>query len=193
METEVDLATLATLHKNIIRAVRTKARYQFEWDSTCLRAFLLQDILSAENSSTYRFYSTARPIPDFLAKYRDVIALVDFICYVKVAPYFYKFMGILFGAMSLTVVWASVTYGIKINDVSISIIGTLYQAHDVSYSSVEIVSLAFLGYMLLCCVNSIFRIKIFNMFSIHPYHHTSDVSMCWFSSLMCRLGILLFN
>lgn len=159
MDTDVTVLSLAQLNKNIIRAVRKKERYQYEWDSTCQRAFLLQDIISQQNSNTWRFTSTAKPITTKLnvfnyeldlTQFRGFFEIIDYVWLIKIAPVFYRSVGVLFGIMSIIVIWANVTYAITVNNTPISIIGNLYQAEDASYSTVQVGFMLDFNSLLVC-------------------------------------------
>lgn len=114
--------------------------------------------------------------------------------------------------MSVVIIWSETVYMIPSPPAPLlSIIGITFHAPGVSYATVEVdhiasewvlllsngsrfpyplpqmLSVMFLLYMCLCAMFSLFRVRLFDTYSLHPDHNTSEVSLCWFTSYMCRL------
>lgn len=48
-------------------------------------------------------------------------------------------------------------------------------------------SLSIMFYICCCAVLTLFRVKVFNVYSLHADRQTGDVSMSWFTSYVCKL------
>ncbi|KAI3639617.1 hypothetical protein MIR68_002311 [Amoeboaphelidium protococcarum] len=176
-----DMVTLARLNKEIKRARREKERCEYEWNELCEQAFFLQDILGGRihPNSRWRLPASA---PVALHQFSQKL---QYFWYCIVSSYVLRLAALVFGAVSLIIVWSELVYVVP--NIVLSIVGLIFNNAGVSYATVEWFSCIFMLYMLACCIYSLFKVKIFNMYALHPNHHSSDVSMCWFTSQMCRI------
>lgn len=96
-----------------------------------------------------------------------------------------RLLAVIFAVVSLAVVWSELVYVVP--KIVLSVIGAIFNGSDVKYGTIEFISVGFLLYMCGCCMHSLFKVKVFNMYSLHGNRHTSNVSLCWFTCQMCRL------
>jgi hypothetical protein len=86
--------------------------------------------------------------------------------------------------VSLILIWCETTFFSKTP--VLSVIALWFQHENISYFWLELVSIAILAYMCSCCVFSLFRVKIFGMFSLNK-RHTDVPSLAFIAAYMCRL------
>ena len=179
----INMNRLTDVHKNVIRLARDKEKYEWEWEHLCKSAFHLQDVLSNQKSADMKFRSSSKS--EAALPLNDLLMFVKWVWYVKLESVFYKSLSVFFGVLSAIILWSETTYLIK--SPLMSVFGNIYHAKGVSYAFIELLSTLSMFYMCACSMHSLFRIKVFSMYSLHPNHHSSEVSLCWFTNYMCRL------
>lgn len=180
---DLNMEQLARLNRDISKAVREKEKWEWEWEALSNQAFFIQDIISNSDNPEMKFKSNLRPRGD--GKFGEIVAIMEWIWYIKLEPFAKKALSVFLGAISVVVIWSEMTYAIP--KIVLSIIGLIFQSADISYGAVEILSVLFLLYMAGCSIRSLFKINLFNIYNLHPYHHTTEYSLAFFASQMCRL------
>lgn len=104
-------------------------------------------------------------------------------CYVK--PAFCRVLSVVLFLVSFIVIQSEFFHSTQLSLMNVTIYGTGIHKHSVTQG---IVSFVVFSYMLLCALNSLAKLKIFNKYHLVP-HYSDPVSTCFYASYIARLTI----
>lgn len=161
-------------HKYLLQA------YDSEYDSLLEKVSRLQTLLDSKASEDpeerYRIMSTLGGIlPPKVNFY--------FQCYVK--PTLARLLSVFLFLVSLVIIQSEFFHSTKLSIVNIIILKTGIHTHNLVQA---IFSAILFLYMLFCSLNSLTRLKIFNMYHLVP-GYSDPVSTCFYASYIARLTI----
>lgn len=106
-----------------------------------------------------------------------------YLCYVK--PVLCRLLSVVLFVVSFIVIQSEFFHSTKLSLMDVAIYRTGIHNHSVTQG---IVSFVVFSYMLLCALNSLARLKIFNKYHLVP-HNSDPVSTCFYASYIARLTI----
>lgn len=52
---------------------------------------------------------------------------------------------------------------------------------------IQLISMLTVGYMSWCTFSSLFKLKVFSLYSLVPHHHSDESSLLWFTGYLFKL------
>lgn len=151
-------------------------RYDAEWQKILREASRAEDIVQSKEKSSLVFRFKNTPLPPKAAYWY----------YAVIRPQVQRFFSVFCAVLSAVIVWSEITHGTVLSIVNLSI----------KYTSgfwQQTLSSLFLGYMCVCALSSLTRIRVFKIYAL-VYRHTDLSSLLFYSMYACRLTVpLSFN
>lgn len=167
---------LSTLSRRFITARNRLVRYDADWQKLLREASRSEDIIKSQENKSLVFRYKKTPLPPKAA----------FAYYYLIKPQLERIIAILCAILTIILVWSEITHGTILSIVNIAISRTtgFWQ---------QALSSIFLGYMCVCSLASLSRIRIFKVYAL-VYRHSDPSSMLWYAMYACRLTVpLSFN
>lgn len=166
--------------------------YSFQGHMYMLQAYNSEYDTLLDNVSRLQTLLEAKATEDPDERYRIMAGLGGilplkinfyFQCYVK--PLLARMLSVFLFLISLIIIESEFFHSTKLSIVNIIVFKTSIRAHN---SLQAIFSGILFLYMLFCLLNSLTRLKIFNMYHLVP-RHSDPVSTCFYVSYIARLTI----
>lgn len=177
---------LVRLHKQVIKSLQTLQRTETQWNILVEKIFHQEDIVKNQVSRDRKFKHTFQPergsisrvlYPSTLEWYYECFLL----------GYIRKFLAIVFGALSIAVVWSEVTFFNKQPVLSLfAIIVNVVRVHY-EYFTIELLSTFIMAYLCYCAYSTVLKIRVLNLYYLAPHHQTNEYSLIFSGMMLCRL------
>ncbi|KAI8342300.1 LMBR1-like membrane protein-domain-containing protein [Chlamydoabsidia padenii] len=181
---------IVTLNRNMILAARMKDRNSALWNNLLDEAYYLQDIQTNKGNQDRSFHSNIRPLTE-TTFWIEIKSRIEWWWVIMFRSIVYRSLAIIFGLISLCILWSELTFNVK--SPLISIVGLAIDACGLNYAAVEVLSILTLMWMCICVYTSLFKIRFFNLYLLIPHHHTDPNSLLWFTGYMCKMMAPLCN
>ncbi|KAJ2008774.1 hypothetical protein GGI04_001006 [Coemansia thaxteri] len=178
---DISAAYLAGLHNRVKRAVLREERDRWRWSRAARRAFFLQDAIASRANPLRQLESSLRPWSRWSVARRSAA----WWWFVAARPVVYRALAAGAAALSATVLWSELTFNVDASH--LSAVHHLLRSVGLSYFGIEATSIVVIAYMCLCAYSSVMKLRIFNVYSLEPHHHTNERSLLFCGAYLCRL------
>eukprot|EP01135_Chromosphaera_perkinsii_P010526 Nk52_evm36s2152 gene=Nk52_evmTU36s2152 len=186
---DVTMATLVSLHRKLMNAVRMVQRTETQWEEILDKAFELEAIIENEKNPDRKF----RGYFDSPAKGRwdDLKLTAEWWWKVHVKRCVTIVMAVVCTIMSLALIWSEATFSVKDPTLSIYAIIIHGSGDWGKYTNVEVISFVTLLYMSFCTYSTLFRVRFLDYYYFVPNHHTDQGSLIFSGLMLSRLTMSL--
>lgn len=173
----IDEHYLSTLYSRFKTLRNRLVRADAEWQKLLYEASKKEDILrsSEDGSLTFR-YKRIRFLPP----------KASYLFHTLLKPQIERALAIIFGVLTVVLVWSEITHGTVVSIVNLAVSGTngILQ---------QFLSTVFLGYMCVTALYSLSRIRVFKIYAL-VHRHSDYSSLLFYAMYACRLTVpLSFN
>lgn len=172
---------LASLHNRAKHAVLREERDRWRWRRSARRAFFLQDAIDSKRNPNRQLESSLQP----WSRWSMVRRSAAWWWYIILRPQVYRASAIFATVLSISILWSELTFNLASSH--LSIVYYLLRMMGLTYYTIEITSIVAIAYMCLCAYSSVMKLRIFNIYSLEPHHHTNERSLLFCGAYLCRL------
>eukprot|EP00164_Ancoracysta_twista_P001405 GFYU01001828.1.p1 GENE.GFYU01001828.1~~GFYU01001828.1.p1 ORF type:complete len:588 (-),score=24.12 GFYU01001828.1:148-1911(-) len=186
-DVEVSYKGLIKLRNNLKRAKLDLERAQCQWDNLLMHTRILEDVINNCNQPDRAFHSSIRnKRTGLLAAQRDHW---EWMWRVKFYPVFMRTLSVTCAVLSVLILSCELT---AFSGFTLLSIWNPYPHID--DLTVQVIISIPLCYSCVCTFYSIFKIKVFNLYELHPNKQTDGPSMLFNAQIVTRLvAPLCFN
>ena len=185
-----DVSYFVKLHTKLIKCVHKYKRTNGEWQTMLIDLFKLEDIenTATSSSSTYRILKTTSWQFNFIEAFINAnLPIVVWFYYCVIKKYALKVFAVTFALLTIVTIWSEMTFFNKKPVLSIYAL-LLYINRDLyNYLTIQFLCSLIIAYLCICAYRTIFKIKIFNYYALTANHNSSENSLIFSGSLVCRL------
>ncbi|XP_065834367.1 G-protein coupled receptor-associated protein LMBRD2-like [Oscarella lobularis] len=181
------VSKLVTIHKKVITATRDTKRTKAQWEILVDKTMDLEDVEDQRSSSGYRFRGSLGSSSKIWRKCPTLKQTLDWWWKIKILPVVLMILAVLFGLISLCVVWSEASF--FSTDPVLSVFALLVNATGATgqhFVITEAICIFSIGYVAVCAYYTIFCIRIFNYYYLVP-HHTDENSLLFCAMFLSRL------
>lgn len=174
---------LIRLHKRLNKSLQRKQRTQTQFALFLNRALFYEDVIKNSSSvdktwkSCYSSEESCFWIP----------LSVKWWWRCSLRSYLMKTVSVLFGILSILVVWSECTFWVKKPTLSIFALIVQNASKTHNYFNLEVFCIFIISYLCFCAYSTLFQIKLFNIYFIAPNHQTDNYSLLFIGMFLCRL------
>ncbi|KAI9045765.1 LMBR1 domain-containing protein [Aspergillus affinis] len=179
---------MADLTRRLQRARHQKARFVDEWDRLVLSAADLQAIINSSASKKLEFnHSTNRA--SFLPRVKLLTPYLRYHAYVHIVPNIRLFLGALFSAASICIVWSECIKSIapRLSIVTLSVVSYHENPAPVNFWR-QVAASVWLLYMCWAALVGVNDAKVWGNRAL-VRRNTYGESACWYAGLVARLTV----
>ena len=184
-----DESYLVKLHTKLIKCIHKYKRTNGEWQTMLYNLFKLEDIENTASSAAgYRFLKTPNwqfNLVEGFINENFPFAIWFYYCLFK--KYALKAFAIFFALLTITIIWSEMTFFNK--KPILSIYANLLNVNRAYYNylTIQFLCSMLIAYLCVCAYRTIFKIKLFNYYALSSNHNSSENSLIFSGTLVCRL------
>jgi hypothetical protein len=183
-------AYFVKLHVKLIKCIHKYKRTNGEWEVQLDELYKLEDIESTVSSTANNYRIVKSPnwhfnfVETFLNHHFPIIIWFYYCIFKK---YFFKISSALLAALTVTIIWSEMTFFNK--KPVLSIYANLLNINRVYYNylTIQFLCCMIIAYLCICAYRTIFKIKLFNYYALSANHNSSENSLIFSGTLVCRL------
>jgi len=183
-----DESYFVKLNTKLIKSVHKYKRTNGEWQMMLNDLFKLEDIESSTSSSNFKLLKTSSWQFNFIESFLNSnIPLIIWFYYCIFKKYILKVLAGLFSLLTIITIWSEMTFFNKKPALSIYAILLNLNRSYYNYLTIQFLCSMIIAYLCICAYRTIFKIKLFNYYALSANHNSSENSLIFSGTLVCRL------
>eukprot|EP01012_Entosiphon_sulcatum_P008009 TRINITY_DN14218_c0_g1_i1.p1 TRINITY_DN14218_c0_g1~~TRINITY_DN14218_c0_g1_i1.p1 ORF type:complete len:597 (-),score=124.75 TRINITY_DN14218_c0_g1_i1:62-1852(-) len=179
---EMDLKYLVDLNRKVIKTVMDVIRTEAVWRQHRRRYFFLEDVRKASVAvATRRILHSLRK--ERQGRLGSLVDQLEWVYWTKMRKALLRLWGILLALLSLIVFWSEAMYPVS---PKLSVLNHVVHLLSDSDKTLQVFILCFVSYVAWCCYWSLFRLKLFDVYSLVP-GASSSAALCFTGYMLSRL------